>query len=226
MRTIQIERTQVPVSGVFEEHHDHIRLRDNLDPGFVSRHHPERADHLADFRGILFGVERFYAAGDLGGRSLIPAAGGKSGPVGNRLVNAGEVRRCLGRRGQHATKQDYGDSDFHHDHYCESANTCRASLSGEVGLVIPGWPIDVVIATYCLPSLPKKVTGTDSAPELNLVFHSILPVLESKARKWWSLVAPMNTSPPAVAMGPPVLRLPVFCFPAGSSSVMPSGTFH
>src|ERR1700692_171422 len=36
----------------------------------------------------------------------------------------------------------------------------------------------------------------------------------------------MNRSPPAVAMEPPMLRRPVFCFPAGSSSVTPKGIFH
>src|SRR2546430_4123640 len=56
--------------------------------------------------------------------------------------------------------------------------------------------------------------------------HSSLPVFESKARKRLSLVAPMNTRPPAVAMGPPMLKRPVFCLAGGNSSVTPSSTFQ
>src|SRR2546426_5326158 len=56
--------------------------------------------------------------------------------------------------------------------------------------------------------------------------HSSLPVFESKARKRLSLVAPMNTKPPAVAMGPPMLKRPVFCLAGGNSSVTPSSTFQ
>src|SRR5438552_989990 len=56
--------------------------------------------------------------------------------------------------------------------------------------------------------------------------HSSLPVFESKARNRLSFVAAMKTRPPAVAIGPPMLRRPVFFFPSGSSSVMPRGTFH
>src|SRR5678815_5340434 len=56
--------------------------------------------------------------------------------------------------------------------------------------------------------------------------HSSLPVRESNARKRLSFVAAINTRPPAVAIGPPILRRPVFFFPSGSSSVTPSGTFH
>src|SRR5665213_1605953 len=58
------------------------------------------------------------------------------------------------------------------------------------------------------------------------VSHSCFPVFESNARKRLSLVAPMNSSPPAVAIEPPMLRRQVFCFPAGSSSVTPKGIFH
>lgn len=43
--------------------------------------------------------------------------------------------------------------------------------------------MDVMIATYCFPFLPKYVIGTASAPEANFVSHSSLPVLDSKARK-------------------------------------------
>ena len=36
----------------------------------------------------------------------------------------------------------------------------------------------------------------------SLATHSSLPVFESNARKRWSVVAPMKTSPPAVTIGP------------------------
>src|SRR6185369_4413353 len=36
----------------------------------------------------------------------------------------------------------------------------------------------------------------------------------------------MKSSPPAVAIEPPILRRPVFCLPAGSSSVTPNGIFQ
>lgn len=36
-----------------------------------------------------------------------------------------------------------------------NANTCNASLSGELRLVMPGWPMEVTTATYCLPFLPR-----------------------------------------------------------------------
>src|SRR6516165_6418483 len=51
-----------------------------------------------------------------------------------------------------------------------------------------------------------------------------MPDLASKARKQWSLVAPMNTSPPAVTIGPPAFREPAFRLPSGSDSTMPKGT--
>ena len=36
----------------------------------------------------------------------------------------------------------------------------------------------------------------------------------------------MNTSPPAVTIGPPMFNRPVRCRARGSVSVMPSGTRH
>src|SRR6266853_585975 len=60
----------------------------------------------------------------------------------------------------------------------------------------------------------------------NRVTHSSVPVFESNARKRRSLVAPMNTSPPAVAIDPPRFRRPVSFLPSGSSSVTPSRTFQ
>src|SRR2546425_2539991 len=60
----------------------------------------------------------------------------------------------------------------------------------------------------------------------SFALHHSFPVFESNARKRLSFVAAMNTRPPAVAMGPPMLKRPVFFLPSGNSSVMPSGTFH
>ena len=51
-----------------------------------------------------------------------------------------------------------------------------------------------------------------------------LPVFESNARKRRSFVAPINTNPPAVAIGPPRFIRPVFLLARGNSSVIPSGT--
>src|SRR5215471_1724481 len=56
--------------------------------------------------------------------------------------------------------------------------------------------------------------------------QSSLPLFESTARKRLSFVAAIKTSPPAVAIGPPMFRRPVFFFPSGNSSVTPSGTFQ
>ena len=67
--------------------------------------------------------------------------------------------------------------------------------------------------------------GTAVAVYWSFVDQSSWPVFESKARKRLSLVAPMKTSPPAVAMGPAKAPArPVCCFAPGSSSVMPRGT--
>src|SRR5215831_14291457 len=82
------------------------------------------------------------------------------------------------------------------------------------------------MATYCFPFFPWYVIGTACALISSFVVHSSLPVLESKARNRLSFVAPMNTRPPAVAIGPPMLRRPVFFLPSGNSSVIPNGTFH
>ena len=49
---------------------------------------------------------------------------------------------------------------------------------------------------------------------------------ESNARNRRSAVAPMNTSPPAVAIAPPTLGEPTRRRPSGSSSLTPSGTSH
>src|SRR4249919_2801678 len=59
-----------------------------------------------------------------------------------------------------------------------------------------------------------------------LVTHSSLPVFESNARKRRSLVAPMNTRPPAVTVGPALPLPPTFCLPAGRKSLTPSVVCH
>ena len=78
-----------------------------------------------------------------------------------------------------------------------------------------------------LPAVPaaigdrRSVAGSiqAGAPE------SSFPVLESKARKRKSLVAAINTRPPAVATLPPTLGVPAFGKPAAAiSSKLPSGT--
>src|SRR5437016_5580818 len=58
----------------------------------------------------------------------------------------------------------------------------------------------------------------------SLTDHSSLPVFASIARKRLSLVAPMNTRPPAVTVGPALPTPPVFCLPGGSASFNPSGS--
>src|SRR5216684_7174880 len=60
----------------------------------------------------------------------------------------------------------------------------------------------------------------------SLVSHSILPECDSNARKRLSLVAPMNTNPPAVTIGPPNPMRPVLRLPSGNSSVTPRRTCH
>src|SRR4029450_14140882 len=76
------------------------------------------------------------------------------------------------------------------------------------------------------PFLPSSLIATPCALLSSLVAHNSLPVLVSNARNRLSLVAPMNKRPPAVTIGPPRFNRPVFCFPAGSSSVLPRRTFH
>src|SRR5579872_4579842 len=79
---------------------------------------------------------------------------------------------------------------------------------------------------YCFPSLPWNVLGTDDTDPLTFTVHSSLPLLASKARNRESSVAPIKTNPLAVAMEPPMLGRPVFCFSGGRVSVIPSGTLQ
>src|SRR5665213_4428878 len=58
----------------------------------------------------------------------------------------------------------------------------------------------------------------------SLVAHNSLPVFDSYAWKYRSLVAPMNSNPPAVATEPPMLYAPVSLNPrASSDSTRPNG---
>ena len=56
------------------------------------------------------------------------------------------------------------------------------------------------------------------------VTHNSRPLRESNARKRLSSVEAINSTPPAVAIGPARTGRPVFCMPAGSCSVTPTGT--
>src|SRR5438105_2557203 len=106
-----------------------------------------------------------------------------------------------------------------------SVYTYKDSFRVGSGSVMPP-PPDAVIATYCLPFFAWYVIGTAIALLSSFVAQSSFPVLASNARKRLSFVAPMNTTPPAVAMEPPILMRPVFFFPSGSSSVTPNVTCH
>src|SRR3984885_6351103 len=67
--------------------------------------------------------------------------------------------------------------------------------------------------------------GIAVAAYSSCVVHNSLPVFESKARNRASLVAPMNTKPPAVEMGPAnAPARPVLRFSGGRKSVTPRGT--
>ena len=72
----------------------------------------------------------------------------------------------------------------------------------------PGPP--AATTTYCLPSRPSYVIGVASAVAPISPTHSSLPVRESNARNRASSVAPTNTTPPAVAIDPPMLMVPLF----------------
>src|SRR5436305_1964612 len=82
------------------------------------------------------------------------------------------------------------------------------------------------MTTYCLPSRPMYVLGIECAGAGSLSDQSTLPLRASKARKYPSIVAPMNTRLPAVVMAPPELGVPVWMPFAASSSKSPSGTCH
>src|SRR3984885_9970428 len=69
--------------------------------------------------------------------------------------------------------------------------------------------------------------GFAVAAYFSCVVQTSLPFFESKARNRASLVAPMNTKPPAVAMGPAnAPARPVLRFSGRRKSVTPRGTCH
>src|SRR5947207_2862241 len=68
-----------------------------------------------------------------------------------------------------------------------------------------------------------NVIGVACALAGNIVVQISLPVSLSKARKRLSLVAPINTTPPAVTSDPPKFEVPVGGIPlASNSSTTPS----
>src|ERR1019366_3668059 len=84
-------------------------------------------------------------------------------------------------------------------------------------------PPPAAMTTNCLPDFPINVIGLAKALAGRRVSQSNLPVDISKARKRWSLVAPMKTSPPAVTIDPPILAVPVGGMPlAVRASISPS----
>src|SRR6266576_1992717 len=97
-----------------------------------------------------------------------------------------------------------------------------ASVSDTFPLKYP--PPPAAITTNCLPLfLPREVVGVACALASRSLTHSCSPVLASKARKRLSVVAPINTTPPAVTIDPPRFGVPVVVF---SSSTLPSATFQ
>ena len=75
--------------------------------------------------------------------------------------------------------------------------------------------------------MPRNVIGTSCAQAGSSVSHTCFPLFDSNARKRQSIVAPMKITPPAVAMLPPMLSVPVLSKPlAFSDSTKPSGTRH
>src|SRR3954471_24652073 len=86
-------------------------------------------------------------------------------------------------------------------------------------------PPPATVTTYCLPLAPWYVSGVISASSSSVALQSSLPVFASNARKPKSVVAPMNTRPLAVAIGPPSLTaVPVPVMPLAVRSLYsPSG---
>src|SRR5947199_7156002 len=96
-----------------------------------------------------------------------------------------------------------------------SVNGITESPSGATGRP---WP-PAEITTYCLPSGPRKVIGTERALVGRSPFQSSLPVVTSKARRAESSVPAMNPRPPAVTIGPPSAMEPYWAGGAGAGPI-------
>src|SRR5437588_8273801 len=92
---------------------------------------------------------------------------------------------------------------------------------------MPWPPADT--STYCFPFGPRNVMGVERALVGNAPFHNSLPATTSNARMAGSSVPAMNTSPPAVTIGPPKPTEPKLGGAAGdlpSAGNCPRGTVH
>ena len=107
--------------------------------------------------------------------------------------------------------------------YRDAGNANAVMLSSVSGAARKPPPVEVM-TTYCRPSRPRYVLGTACAAAPSLTVHNSRPFFASNARNRLSSVAPMKTSPLAVAIGPPFPGLPVRCFSGGRLSVTPRVT--
>src|SRR5712671_6534289 len=108
------------------------------------------------------------------------------------------------------------------DLFYSSGSANATSASDTFPLKYP--PPPAAITTNCLPVfLPMYVIGVACALASRVAAHSCSPVFASNPRKRSSIVAPINTTPPAVTIEPPRFGVPVVVF---SSSTTPSGTFQ
>src|SRR6267378_1886759 len=108
------------------------------------------------------------------------------------------------------------------DLFYSSGSANATSASDTFPLKYP--PPPAAITTNCLPLfLPMYVIGVACALASRSAVHSCSPVFASNPRKRLSVVAPINTTPPAVTIEPPRLSVPVIVF---NPSTTPSGTFQ
>src|SRR5687768_3569168 len=116
-----------------------------------------------------------------------------------------------------------------HLHLYGSANATYASPACRLGPGGCGWtasfpPPVAAMTTYCLP-FASYVVGGAKPPNGRWADHSSSPVDLSNARIFRSRVPAQNTSPPAVASGPPKFSVPVPWMPRFvRSACSPSGT--
>src|SRR6476660_1853540 len=118
------------------------------------------------------------------------------------------------------------DTKHHGRQHKDSSHHGRANATKESPAGLFQRPPPTATTTYCFP-LTLYVEGVAYAPVSSTVSQRTLPVRESNARNLWSWVAPMKTNPPAVAMEPPKLVVPVSGIPrAVSSGCSPNGIRH